>query len=281
VAAETIKAMGTALKGMLSTKEVQDYVKSLEAGPLKGILSHATANAKGLTTDDMKGLSKALPSVIQEAYKRQFVTEVKNDDGSTSYVVPEMAKDEGSYSRTAYQQNLAQYTGLRTSAENDFLEGKSYYKYLDANSKGKLTALKEGIVQALGDNPERVQSNVDEIAAEFGPEVIDTMLEDLKHLQEHKSLNFFDLQALKGINKTNPVALEKLKQQLEAARSVARESPNRLLTGPMSESERASDDRALQYAGGGRADSSDTTNVDFKKYPITSAAVPSLRARDI
>jgi hypothetical protein len=215
VATEMVGAAGLALKYGLSRKDVTEFVDSLPEGTVKKIAkSIQTKPSYGLTTDDGKKAVRALPTVVQEMVREQFAKKIEVD-GETKYVVPELAKDQGSYIRSEFQQRLARSGGLKTTDETRFNEAKQYDKYLERHKERDYTALKDGIINNM-DDLERVDRNAKMILEEHGEKALERAIAELEKIATEKmQTDYFGIKRLAATKARDGIAAQKAAERMK------------------------------------------------------------------
>jgi hypothetical protein len=281
VAKDILTAGAIALKSAMSRKEVTESVDAMEEGTAKDIAKWMQDNASyGLSSDESKAVVKALPKVIQEAVRNQFVKKIEVD-GKTKYVVPEAGEDAGSFIRSEFQQNLALAGGLKTTEETRYEEGKQYHKWMERKSEKKYTALSDGIINNL-DKPELVDRNMRLILENHGQDALEKVATKLDRIATQKmQTDYFGNKTLAAARMRDGIAAEKAAERIRKAMAVAKPDTHHLKTGPLDQSEvRSEVQGAFVAAQSGESISLD--NKDYtpsKRYPTVDAAIPNLRAR--
>jgi hypothetical protein len=281
VAKDILTAGAIALKSAMSRKEVTESVDAMEEGTAKDIAKWMQDNASyGLSSDESKAVVKALPKVIQEAVRNQFVKKIEVD-GKTKYVVPEAGEDAGSFIRSEFQQNLALAGGLKTTEETRYEEGKQYHKWMERKSEKKYTALSDGIINNL-DKPELVDRNMRLILENHGQDALEKVATKLDRIATQKmQTDYFGNKSLAAARMKDGIAAEKAAERIRKAMAVAKPDTHHLKTGPLDQSEvRSEVQGAFVAAQSGESISLD--NKDYtpsKRYPTVDAAIPNLRAR--
>jgi hypothetical protein len=281
VAKDILTAGAIALKSAMSRKEVTESVDAMEEGTAKDIAKWMQDNASyGLSSDESKAVVKALPKVIQEAVRNQFVKKIEVD-GKTKYVVPEAGEDAGSFIRSEFQQNLALAGGLKTTEETRYEEGKQYHKWMERKSEKKYTALSDGIINNL-DKPELVDRNMRLILENHGQDALEKVATKLDRIATQKmQTDYFGNKSLAAARMKDGIAAEKAAERIRKAMAVAKPDTHHLKTGPLDQSEvRSEGQGAFVAAQSGESISLD--NKDYtpsKRYPTVDAAIPNLRAR--
>jgi hypothetical protein len=281
VAKELMTAGAIALKAGLSRKEVTEFVDNMEPGFAKDIAKWMQDTPSyGLSSDESKEAVKALPKVVQEAVRAQFIKKIEVD-GKTKYVVPEAGENQGSYIRSEFQQNLALAGGLKTADENRHDEGKQYHKWMERKSEKRYTALKEGIINNM-DKPELVDRNAKLILENHGEDALEKVATQLERIATEKmQTDYFGNKSLAAARMKDGIAAEKAAERIRKAMAVAKPDTHHLKTGPLDQSEvRSEGQGAFVAAQSGESISLD--NKDYtpsKRYPTVDAAIPNLRAR--
>lgn len=223
---DTATAAPVAAKKLSLATDFPDFVKTLEPGMVKDVLSSITEkHGYGITSDEKKAVVKVFPSVIQEAMKEKIGATVKTKGakGEDIFITTEDKKDQGNFIRDEFQQKLAKYGGgIKTTEENNFAEGKQYHKWLERQSEKELTGLKDGILNNL-DNGKLVSANAEKILVNHGQAALEKVLQEVETVAtvRHQT-GYFGLESLAASKKRDDVAAARAAERIKAALDVAR-----------------------------------------------------------
>ncbi len=220
------KAGSVGVKGAVQKSGIPDFVRSMDDGFMKDVLGKVVKGADmGITNDDRKAVVKALPNPLQELFKdKVFGTTVKipGENGTTRYGITEDKKNQVSFIRNEFQQNLALMGGLKTTEETNFNEGKQYHKWTERQAQAELTNLREGILANYEDTA-LVSRNGARILKDHGKQALESTIEELVNVQTKKTkTDYFGLESLAAMNKRDNIAIARAVERLKAALAVAR-----------------------------------------------------------
>jgi hypothetical protein len=205
-----------------SNKEVVKFIDSMPEGQMKDLMKWVGGDAMmGLKSDEMKSFARALPNVVQEAYKHAYINKQVEKDGKIKWMTQEARQDHGSFERTPFQEALAIGGGLKTTEENRFNEGKQYHKWLKRGSAKELTALKEGLEDNL-DKPHLVDRNIKLILSEHGAGALEAFYKELEQKDIKESSDYFTLETMSTLKKRDSTDAQKALEKIRKALAVAR-----------------------------------------------------------
>lgn len=281
VAKELFGAAAFGMKYAASRQIVTDFVNSLPEGKIKEIAKGIQdMPSYGITSDEGKAVIRALPKVLQETYKEQFIKEVEID-GKKKFIVPELAKDKGAIMRDEFQQKWAKYGAVMTD-ENRAQEMKQYNEWQKRKGTKEHTALKDGIINNL-DNEKLVDRNARIIFEKFGQAAYEGVIQELEDIfTEKMQTDYAGNEQLAISRNRDAIAAFRAAERLKRSMKLMDKGVHELRTGPLSTSEEWSEARGIGLAKESFGNDVTPDKADYaptKNYSIIDAALPNLRAR--
>ena len=178
--ADIFTMMGLAGKKGLSNNNLHEYMdKHVPTGFAKDMWNAVKQN--GLTKENMNDMVAAAPTPLQESLRRYLATPIQDrKTGENSYITQERRKAEGKYARNEFQENLATFGGVTTTAENMYNDAVNYEKYQEKEKTNNAKKLHAELTTAaeLGDSPKWTRLE-EEFITKHGKEAFDKAKKDI------------------------------------------------------------------------------------------------------